>query len=167
MTLADAIQTKMLWIQGATLFTQFFALIGLLLYVRYTGELRDAAKRQIDVTLNSQSQAFENQRHAVDHQNFETKYFELIKMHRDNVAEIEVHTVSGRKFFVWLIRELRCALDVVRRVVEASGQTMTQQQAMYVAYYCVFFGVGPNSSRMLKTSLSAFSAGSLMRSKRT
>lgn len=155
MTLADAIQAKMLWIQCATVLIQFCALAGLLLYVRYTGHLRDAARKQIDVT----SLAVENQRQAVDRQNFDTKYFELIKMHRDNVAEIEVKTVSGRKFFVWLIRELRCALDVIRRVVEASGETVTQREAMHMAYYCVFFGVGPNSSRMLKTSLSGSSAG--------
>jgi hypothetical protein len=40
-------------------------------------------------------------------QNFETKYFELIKMHRDNVAEIGMNGDSGRILFVLLLRELR------------------------------------------------------------
>lgn len=158
MTLADPIQTHLLWIQGGMLVVQILALIGLGLYVWYTRELRDSAERQIRVSLESQSQADENHRRAIDHQNFETKYFELIRMHRENVAEITVQTVSGRKFFVWLIRELRCALAVVRRVAELSGQEMTERQALHVAYYCLFFGVGPNSSRMLRTSLSTFSA---------
>src|SRR5882757_1620021 len=43
-----------------------------------------------------------NQRLAFTLQNFENKYFELIKMHRDNVAEIELQGESGRKVFVLL-----------------------------------------------------------------
>lgn len=158
MTQADPIQCYLLWIQGAMLVVQILALIGLGLYVRYTRQLRDAAERQIKVSLETQRQASESQRSVVEHQNFETKYFELIKMHRENVTEITVQTVSGRKFFVWLIRELRCALAVVRRIAETSGLEMTQRQALHVAYYCLFFGVGPNSSRMLRTSLPEFSA---------
>lgn len=97
-----------------------------------------------------------SQRHTSETQNFETKYFELIKMHRDNVAELEVQDASGRKLFVLLIRELRCILEIVRGVAETSNQQLTQRQALHVAYYCLFFGVGPNSSRMLRMSLSTF-----------
>lgn len=91
-------------------------------------------------------------------QNFENKYFELIKMHRDNVAELELQRVSGRRIFVWLIRELRSAHDIIRRVALARNYTLTQREQLHVAYYCLFFGVGPNSSRMLKISLSNFDA---------
>ena len=42
-----------------------------------------------------------SQRRASEQQNFENKYFELIKMHRDNVAEIELQGASGRKLFVY------------------------------------------------------------------
>lgn len=97
-----------------------------------------------------------SQRLAFAQQNFETKYFELIKMHRENVAEIEVQGSSGRKVFVLLMRELRCALEIVRAVAKTSHQQLTQQDMLHVAYYCLFFGVGPNSSRMLKMSLSTF-----------
>jgi len=90
---------------------------------------------------------------------FENKYFELIKMHRDNVAEIELQSESGRKVFVLLMRELRCALEVVRLVADAGHYTLAQPERLQSAYCCLFFGVGPNSSRMLKTYLSNLDAG--------
>ena len=88
-----------------------------------------------------------NQRRASEKQHFETKYFELLKMHRDNVAELEVGEASGRRLFVLLLRELRCVLEVLRPIAKAVGEPLTQELALHVAYYSLFFGVGPNSSR--------------------
>jgi hypothetical protein len=96
------------------------------------------------------------QQRSSQKQHFETKYFELIKMHRDNVAELDIQGASGRRLFVLLIRELRCVLEILRPIDEAFGQHLSLEQALHVAYYCLFFGVGPNSSRMLKISLSTF-----------
>jgi Putative phage abortive infection protein len=96
------------------------------------------------------------QRLASALQNFETKYFELIKMHRDNVAEVEIQGVSGRKVFVLLLRELRCILGIVRQVAKISELELTKRDSLHIAYYCLFYGVGPNSSRMLKKSLFMF-----------
>lgn len=101
------------------------------------------------VTLRSQLR-------SSSEQSFENKYFELLKMHRDNVAELEVRGASGRKLFVLLLRELRCILDIVRTVAQESSQQLTQVETLHVAYYCLFYGVGPNSSRMLRMSLSTF-----------
>jgi hypothetical protein len=92
-------------------------------------------------------------------QSFENRYFELIKMHRDNVVEIELKGASGRKVFVWLLRELRCLHEIVRPVATACGQTLSDNQIMLIAYYCLFYGVGPNSSPTLRFSLSEFDPG--------
>src|SRR5208337_2662 len=91
-------------------------------------------------------------------QDFETKYFELIKMHRDNVAEIKIQRASGRRVFVLLLRELRFALKTIRGIAGTHNQQLTKREILHVAYYCLFFGVGTNSSRMLKMSLSTFNA---------
>jgi hypothetical protein len=99
------------------------------------------------------------QRRAFQVQSFENRYFELIKLHRDNVAEISLRGASGRKFFVLALRELRCILDIVRRVAQSSNQQLTVPELLHVAYYCLFYGVGPNSSRMLKMSLPTFDIG--------
>lgn len=97
-----------------------------------------------------------NQRRAAQEQNFETKYFELIKMHRDNVAELYLQDTYGRRIFVLLIREFRCILAITRQIADKCQQTLTQQQLLHIAYYCLLYGTGPNSSRMLKMSLGSF-----------
>jgi hypothetical protein len=89
-------------------------------------------------------------------QSFENRYFELIKLHRDNVAEMELKELHGRKVFVWLLREFRCLLEIVQAVAKDCGEALSAPQLMQVAYYCLFYGVGPNSSRMLKISLQDF-----------
>lgn len=97
-----------------------------------------------------------NQRRSAQVLNFEAKYFELLRLHRDNVAELEVQSITGRKLFVVLIRELRSALDVLKRVADRHVLDLNKQQLMHIAYYCLFFGTGPNSSRMLTQSLTEF-----------
>lgn len=97
-----------------------------------------------------------NQRRSAQLLNFEAKYFELLRLHRDNVAELEVQGVTGRKLFVVLIREYRSALEIVKRLAAEHEQSLTQKQLIHISYYCLFFGTGPNSSRMLLSSLAEF-----------
>jgi hypothetical protein len=97
-----------------------------------------------------------NQRIASQQQYFETKYFELIKMHRDNVSELEIQNIKGRKIFVTLIREFREILKIAITNANNTNQNLTQTQLIHVSYYCLFFGTGPNSTRMLKNSLTTF-----------
>jgi hypothetical protein len=97
-----------------------------------------------------------SQRRAAEDQSFETKYFELLRIQRDNISEIRVRNATGRKMFVLMLRELRCALSAVQTLSLQMGLRLSQKQALHIAYYVLFFGVGPNSSRMLKVSLAGF-----------
>lgn len=102
------------------------------------------------------SATLRSQRKSAQILNFEGKYFELLSLHRDNVAELKVQSVTGRKLFVMLIREYRAAAAVVRQVVEEKQQKLSHRELAHIAYYCMFFGTGPNSSRMLRNSLSQY-----------
>lgn len=115
-----------------------------------------AAMVLLIATLRGQLLAYKDQNLASAQQDFETKYFELIKLHRDNVTEIGMKGDSGRRFFVLLLREFRCALEIIAPITSNLGFDLSQWQLLHIAYYCVFFGVGPNSSRMLRLSLSTF-----------
>lgn len=99
------------------------------------------------------SATLRSQRKSAQILNFEGKYFELLRLHRDNVAELEVQGVTGRKLFVVLIREYRSAAAIVRRKAAEKQQKLTPTQLAHITYYCLFFGTGPNSSRMLRLSL--------------
>jgi len=97
-----------------------------------------------------------NQREVSTTEKFETKYFELIKMHRDNVAEIGIGDDFGKKIFVMMIREFREILKITKDVAKNQNQTFKQEELFIISYYVLFFGVGPNSSRMLKEALKGY-----------
>lgn len=94
-----------------------------------------------------------NQRESSEYQDFETKYFELLKLHRANVAEIKVNEVSARRIFVLLIQEFRLALSEIQRINTAIPGALSPEQCVKAAYYAIFYGVGPASNRMLTLSL--------------
>ena len=100
--------------------------------------------------------ALKEQRISSAREAFENKYFELIKILRENISETDLQGTSGRRVFVLLVRELRCALEIVRRIAITRNQGLSAPERLEVGYYCLFYGVGPNSSRMLKMSLSRF-----------
>lgn len=88
--------------------------------------------------------------------NFEGKYFELLRLHRDNLSEIEVQAVAGRKLFVVLLREYRSIHQIAKYISVKVGADLDQWQLIHISYYCLFYGTGPNSSRMLIKSLECF-----------
>jgi hypothetical protein len=96
------------------------------------------------------------QRRADRREKFENKYYELIKLHRDNVAELKLGSATGRRIFVLLRAELRFILEMVGRIGEQTRQKLSQRERLHVGYYCLFYGVGPNSSRMLNNGLAKF-----------
>lgn len=97
-----------------------------------------------------------NQLRASEQQNFENKYFELIKMHRDNVAEFQIGDKTGRKVFVSIMREFQGILRKVRGFCRERQMSLSSDDLLIITYYALFFGVGPNSTRMLRSSLSQF-----------
>lgn len=88
--------------------------------------------------------------------NFETKYFEMLKMHRDNVSEIGIGKDYGRKVFVLMIREFRSILEIVKLFAVQKKQKLSEEDFFIISYFILFYGVGPNSSRLLKLSLSDY-----------
>jgi hypothetical protein len=90
-------------------------------------------------------------------QSFEAKYFDLIKLHRENVSELALASTTGRRVFVLMFRELRAAATIVRRIAQECEQRLLPKEVLHIAYYCLYFGTGPTSSRMLKISLLGFS----------
>jgi len=97
-----------------------------------------------------------DQRTASTIEKFETKYFELIKMHRENVNEMGLKDHLGKKIFVILIREFREILKITIKTAQKCDQNFEQKELFIISYHALFFGVGPNSSRMLKSSLTNY-----------
>jgi hypothetical protein len=94
-----------------------------------------------------------NDRLAKEEEGFEDKYYQLLKLHRSNVAEIRLGNATGRRVFVLLIREFRCILDQIRDLADRQRATLSRQELICASYFAFFYGVGPNSSRMLIQAL--------------
>ena len=94
-----------------------------------------------------------DQRKSSTIEKFQNKYFELIRLHRDNVTEINIGKDSGKKIFVILIREFRAIHKIAKELSETLKLNYSKEELFKISYYALFFGVGPNSSRMLKEAL--------------
>lgn len=95
-----------------------------------------------------------DQRRTSEIEKFETRFFELIRFHRDNVQEITLKTQNGKKIFVLFIREFREIMKIVKAVFK--NDNLEEKQIIEISYLTFFYGIGPNSSRILKKSLSGY-----------
>lgn len=95
---------------------------------------------------------FKMQRNASMLETFQNKYFELLKMHRENAAEMSVGGKEGRKIFVLLIREFRGIHKIVKETALDQELAYSPKELFIASYNVLLYGVGPNSSRMLINS---------------
>lgn len=99
---------------------------------------------------------FRIQRESSETEKFENKYFELIKLHRDNVAEIELKGNVGKKAFVLMFREFREIHKLILSIVKKQKLEYDLEEILCITYLVFFYGLGPNSSRMMKQSLNRY-----------
>jgi hypothetical protein len=97
-----------------------------------------------------------NQTRSAQMLQFEAKYFELLRLHRDNVAEMAVQEVKSRKVFVAMTREYRYALEITKKIAESYDLCLGQRKLSEIAYYSIYYGTGDESNRMLFSSLTEF-----------
>ena len=97
-----------------------------------------------------------DQRTSSTIEKFETKYFELIRMHRENVAEMSLEEHLGKKIFVILIREFREILKITLKISKKCNLNFGPKKNFVISFNALVYGVGPNSSRMLKESLKGY-----------
>lgn len=95
-----------------------------------------------------------DQRRTSEIEKFETRFFELIRLHRDNVQEITLKTQNGKKIFVLFIREFREIMKIVKEVFK--NDKLDIKQIIEISYLAFFYGIGPNSTRILKNSLTDY-----------
>lgn len=99
---------------------------------------------------------FKIQRESSIIEKFETKYFALINLHRENVAEIRLGEDAGRKVFVLLVREFRAILEIVKQQNLYNDANLSQEQLINFSFITLYYGVGPHSSRVLRKALLDF-----------
>jgi hypothetical protein len=94
---------------------------------------------------------------------FETRFFELIKLHKENVNEISINRglIEGRKAFVYLFEEFRFSYWLLKKIVlkERSNNWVAshtgfmhddENKITSLAFLIFFIGVGGNSDLLLR-----------------
>ena len=104
-----------------------------------------ANKRQ-DEQIGEQRKSWEIER-------FEDKLFLMIQLHADNVKEIGIGDSHGKKVFVKMLRELRAIREIIDNIFITEKAQYSREQVLGIAYLAFYYGVGPNSTRILIKSL--------------
>jgi hypothetical protein len=107
-----------------------------------------------------QFKANEQQRRDIQIERFETKYYELIHLQRENVSEIKIRNKhEGRKAFVAMYNEFRFCFYVVKNFISQYPNGTSEKDLGFdrnddeaivkIAYLVFFHGTGDQSDRLL------------------
>ncbi len=108
------------------------------------------------VANQKQFRQFKKQNKDIKLERFENKFYELIKIHRDNVNEFEIPKfksngiLKGRRVFVEMFTELNVIYNVVERLrtelisEDAIGQEEFSDENVFNVAYAVFFNGLPS-----------------------
>lgn len=97
-----------------------------------------------------------NQSETAEREKFENKFFLMLQLHRNNVSEIGIAKSIGRKVFVSMLREFREVLKITKNVCNEFGISYPKGKIIELAYLAFYYGVGPNSSRVLRNVLTDY-----------
>jgi hypothetical protein len=94
--------------------------------------------------------SYRSQRKTNEYNAFESRFFELLRYHRDNTIEIDVgNGIEGRRAFVSFIREWRILLGIVKQTEAKVDVVLSVQDRGILAYLAFFHGSGLNSRETL------------------
>ena len=103
-----------------------------------------------------QYKANEQQKKDLQVERFENKFYEMLKIHRDNITEITIgKTLAGRKSFISMFNELKFTYYVVKdyndkKYTSLKLQDEISDEIVYnISYLIFFFGIGSNSSLII------------------
>jgi hypothetical protein len=100
------------------------------------------------------------QKESFDRQQIETRFFELLKLHRDNVAEMKSKGETGRAVFVDIKDEFHKLYDYTEQWydMKKSGKSEIEwrKDVSQISYLVLFFGIGNSSTEELKKRITTF-----------
>jgi hypothetical protein len=89
-----------------------------------------------------EEQGLERQKREEDEQRqkIESRFFELLKMHRENLEEIQVGDVHGKPAFQKLYEELMVCLEIANKVNNSRNLGLEEEPLLNFGYLAFFFG---------------------------
>jgi hypothetical protein len=107
---------------------------------------------QIDA-LEEQKKSAQQQEKQILLQQFESNFFELLKLHRENVSELDYRNNRGRNVIIKIVNEFFEIIDDLKKsktnLIEANQ--LDEQEIANIAYTILFFGTDETVSDVLET----------------
>lgn len=96
-----------------------------------------------------------SQKKSTQLQQFETKFLDLLKLHRENVSELRLNNKEQRNVFVILRNEFQDLFEIVKEFYGDREDNKNKEKAN-ITYLILFFGLGETSTPMVKSLLSNY-----------
>jgi hypothetical protein len=97
-------------------------------------------------------QNLENQETAFLKQQIENRFFELVRIARENSKEISIKDRSGKKVFLVLLREYYACLEIIQPVAQL--YKLSELEMINLSYLCFFYGaIGRGAKDVLRRRL--------------
>lgn len=103
----------------------------------------------------TQTEQFKKQDLDTKRDRFENKFYELLKIQRDNVTEMEIRgngNLTGRRCFIHMFNELRFIYSLtinVYRQIKAKNKSINENELFNLSYLLFFYGLGTKSNKIL------------------
>lgn len=100
--------------------------------------------------LNEQKISATAQEKQIQLQQFENNFFELLKLHRENVKELHYRNNDGRNVFTKMINEFFEILEIVNNDGVIQKNRLDQQDLANISYTIFFFGTDETVTDVLE-----------------
>lgn len=110
------------------------------------------------IANKKQDKQFNDQNKQWTIERFESKFYSLIEIHRNNVSEIDIRGLRGRKAFIAMYKELKfiylvvddCYKNKWRKSRHGIDDYISPEIIYNISYLIFFFGIGKQSSSVVK-----------------
>lgn len=103
--------------------------------------------------LNEQKQSSTQQEKQIALQQFENNFFELLKLHRENVKEMKYRGAEGRDVFIRIINQF---FEIVIKIQESQviqKNRLDDEDLINISYIITFFGIDETVQDVLENRL--------------
>lgn len=100
------------------------------------------------ITLLEQRKNVEDQKNIVAKQQIETRFLNLLNIHRNNVGEMEFRNKHGKSVFIKMKDDFHDTYKAVAKAMRSS-KGLTDEQLVDITYLTWFFGLNNRSERQL------------------
>lgn len=89
---------------------------------------------------------------------FEVKFFEMLRLHRENVSEMSLADMKGREVFVALIKEFGKMYSIIekRNEFESYSEIQKTHYNIILSYLLFFYGIKQNRDDTLNSMVKTF-----------